>query len=480
MKSFVTAVVLAFLPAAAFSDTPPNILMIVADDMGVDVMSVYTGNPDAARTPNLDALAARGLRFTDFWAQPVCTPSRSEMLTGRYGFRTGVLSPLGGPRTDGDTPPAPDVPEGSPRESGSEIGLTDLFELLLNTPNLGPSLDEFSLPMALRAHPQTPYATAAIGKWHLADTENGWTEHPNLFGFDHSQGPFGGIPESYFAWNKLTNGVWSVETGYMPTQKVDDALTWIGAQGDAPWFMWLAFNAPHSPFHKPPVDLINTPELRELDPQADPADNPGPYYRAMVEALDSEIGRLLDGIAPDVLENTVVMFIGDNGTDKHVISAPYSEDRAKGTVYQGGIHVPVFMAGPGIAAGTTSDAMAKTADLFATVIELSGMTVQQVVPKGRVIDGISLMPIIETPGSANVREWNYVDVVDYTIITNNARRAIRDKQFKLVQIGRREALYDLYADPNEQTNLLESREMSAEASSAYEALKRSLADLLGN
>ncbi|MEM6467040.1 MAG: sulfatase-like hydrolase/transferase, partial [Pseudomonadota bacterium] len=435
---------------------------------------------NAALTPNLDALAMRGLRFTDFWGQPVCTPSRSEMLTGRFGFRTGVLSALGGPRTDGDTPAAPKVPEGSPRESGSDVGLVDMIEVFLNSPNLGPSLDEFTLPMALRAHPETPYATAAIGKWHLADTENGWTEHPNLFGFDHSEGPFGGVPESYFAWNKLTNGDWSVETGYMPTQKVNDALAWIGSQEDDPWFMWLAFNTPHSPFHKPPTDLINTPELRDLDPQADPADNPGPYYRAMVEALDTEIGRLLSGIDADVLANTVVMFIGDNGTDKHVIGAPYSEDRAKGTVYQGGVHIPVFVAGPGIPAGTTSNAIAKTADLFATVIDLSGMTVADVVPAGTVVDGISLLPIIQDPATASVRDWNYVDVVDYTIFTNNERRAIRDERFKLVQIGRREEFYDLRMDPNEQSNLLDLREMPAEASQAYELLAQELEDLLAS
>ena len=161
-----------------------------------------------------------------------------------------------------------------------------------------------------------------------------------------------------------------------------------------------------------------------------------------------------------------------------MIGAPYSEDRAKGTVYQGGVHVPVFMAGPGIPSGTTSDAMAKTADLFTTVVELSGTSVSDVVPDGTVIDGISLLPIILDPENASVRDWNYVDVVDYTIITNNNRRAIRNERFKLVQIGRGEALYNLVKDPNEQVNLLDAQDVSADALLAYEALSTEIENLL--
>ena len=182
---------LCFLPISwSTASAAPNILLIIGDDMGVEALASYGLSEDAPATPALDRLARDGVRFTNFWAQPVCSPTRATVITGRYGFRTGIGRPVGG----GPMPPPPEVPAGSPAESRNEPNPASAEDRALPRPFLLP--DEFTLPMALKGDTDIGYATAAFGKWHLAGPGNGWTDHPNLAGFDHFAGLMGGGPAS--------------------------------------------------------------------------------------------------------------------------------------------------------------------------------------------------------------------------------------------------------------------------------------------
>lgn len=456
--------------SSAFAqDRPPNILLMIADDLGIEALSLYGLGHNTAVTPNIDRLAAQGVVFEQFWTQPTCTPSRSEMLTGRYGFHTGVTRQIGGP-TNGDLPDPPAIPAGAPAESEIRIGPAFAALAFTSYKTWGPSRDEFTLPMALKTDIGTIYETAAIGKWHMGDSRNGWTDHPQIAGFDHYSGTFGGFPDGYFAWNKLIDGAWSVQDGYAPTDKVDDAISWIEGRSDAPWFLWLAFNAPHAPFHKPPTELLNSPELRALDPDADPADNPHAYFRAMVEAMDTEIGRLLNSIDPDVLQNTIVIFLGDNGTDRAAVSAPFSSDQGKGTVYNGGIAAPLIIAGPGIGAGRVSDGLVKTVDLYATIVEMSGRELDQTVPDGREVDSVSMVPYLSESSLPSIRAFNYTEYTPYSLRRNAGEYAIRDARYKYVVTRGREKLFDLSTDLGEQNNLL-AGPLSPDAEAALASLK---------
>ena len=474
---FSIVFVLSFGLTAATStadDRPPNILLMIADDIGVEALSVYGLGNKTALTPNINKLAASGVVFEQFWAQPTCTPTRAEMLTGRHAFRTGVTRQIGGP-TDGDKPDAPEKPDGTPTESVTQLGLLFAARVFTSQRTWGPSKDEFTLPMALKSQNGAAYDAAAIGKWHMADTRNGWTDHPKNAGFDHYAGPFKGFPEGYYSWNKLVNGTWTIGKGYGPTDKVDDAIQWIG-QRTNPWFLWLAFNAPHTPFHKPPTDLINSEDLKALDPEADPLNNPPAYFRAMVEAMDTEIGRLLSSIDPEVLENTVVIFLGDNGTDRRAISAPFRPNKAKGTIYNGGIHTPLIIAGRGVSAGRVKSGLAKSVDVFNTIVELSGRVLKQTIPSDIVTDSVSLVPYLTNPARASIRTFNYVDYMPFSTFSNPGNYALRDARYKYVVNNGNEELFDLSNDIAETKNLLEHG-LSEEAEKALADLKLELSKL---
>lgn len=474
LKQLAAFALAASLGGAAAAEEQPNFLFLIADDLGVDALSMYDAAGDTARTPNLDALAASGVRFTRFWTQPSCTPSRTEILTGRYGFRTGVRRQIGG-ATDGSKPDRPIQPEGAPREGASLPGRRILSVIRNAEPTWGPSADEFMLPRALKSF-RPAYATAAIGKWHMADTRNGWTEHPQTAGFDRYAGPFGGFTEGYFAWNKLTNGQWTIGTGYAVSDKVNDALAWVDAQGERPWFLWLAFNAPHKPFHKPPVELIQSPELKALDPNADPDKNPKAYSRAMIEALDTEIGRLLSSIDPETLSKTYIVFLGDNGSDRHAIPDGRNPDRAKGTLYQGGIHAPLVITGPGVSKGRTADGLTKTVDLFATVIDMAGGIAEEIIPDGVHIDSVSMAPYLREPQRSSLRDYVYADFMPYSQKNGAGSYTVSDGRFKyMVHRGKAE-FYDLIADPLE-TNDLFARPLSTNEQAQLDLLKAKLSSL---
>jgi arylsulfatase A-like enzyme len=397
---------------------PPNVLVIVMDDIGVDKVGAYGEHPDAGPTPTLDLLASRGVLFRNAWGAPTCSPARATSLTGRYPFRHGIGTGVhnnGGPFS---------IPE-----------------------------SEHSLPEALRAH---GYRTAAIGKWHLGSdialTEAELPMHPIAFGFERYVGSLFNVSD-YYDWERTDSSpagtVTEVSTAYATTQQVDDALAVIGEFGRDPWFLWLAFSAPHKPVHAPPA---------ELHTQGDLAGASAPdKYRAMVEALDNEIRRLLASLPAGVLANTQILVYGDNGTYSTANTPPFGGlNNNKGNLREGGVNVPLIAYGPRLGRGE-STALVTIADVYPTVLELA-----RAAPASGILDGTSFLPQLLDPDAPGK------DVVFMQRHKPNGfgpwtdrRRAVRDERFKLIRrdISQQSALaavefFDLLADPFELNSLV--------------------------
>ena len=475
-------------PAASDSPAQPNILVIMSDDMGIETLASFGVGAVTPQTATLDELATRGVSFSNFWAQPVCSPTRATIMTGRYSFRTGVGAPTGDNVTMGEMPQAPTVPAGvveipTGRDArlarlggmGGMGGDVGVVSPLANRTTWGIRLDEFTLPEAFNEHPELNYSKAAIGKWHLSDTRNGWENHPNLIGFEHFSGLLRCCPESYFAWVQLINGEFSTRTGYAPTDKVDEAISWLDAQDDDdPWFLYLAFNTPHNPLHLPPRELLQSDYSDRSDEELR-GDNRA-LFEAMIEAMDTEIGRLLDHIGADELENTYVVFLGDNGTTSRLVREPFRSGFAKNGVYNGGVSVPFLVTGPGVPSGQTTDALANSTDLFATLLEMAGIDMNEVVPDGVTVDSISLMPYLSNPGAESIREWIYADVFTTDLGVRSGEYAMRNARYKLLVEEGVEHFFDMNSDPYEHNDLL-AGELTQEQASELAALRAELVAL---
>lgn len=451
-RKFLSYLAVPVLLVAAFGnpaaqERQPNILLVISDDIGVEQFPMFGIGSEPASTPNLDALAARGMRFSQVWAQAMCSPTRATIISGRYGFRTGVGL---GVRAGGFVGPYPEAPEravGVPNEVYEDIPrdvrpyLSQYSDPELPGDAAGLSLDEVTLPAQLKLA-AAPYSTAVIGKWHLADSSNGWLEHPGRAGFDRYSVLMVNAPESFFSWWENVDGTMEERRGYTPSRKIDDALEWIGAQGEEPWFLWLALNLAHYPHHVPDVEGLDTSGVSAADPRA--------ALDVMIARMDREIGRLLDGIDDETLDNTVVVFVGDNGTTGNSIDPPFHPTRAKFTIYEGGLRVPLIIAGPGIPQGAASDALVNTTDIYSTILELAGAPV----PQDRPMDSVSLLPYFDDPSRSSLRSWLYADQFDTEQGVENGGYAVRDDRYKLVKIRERTELYDLTLDPGESINLL--------------------------
>ena len=423
----------------------PNILLLIADDAGVEQFASFGIGSAPASTPHLDALAARGMQFSNVWAQPMCSPTRATLLAGRYAFRTGVGFATSGVGVLGNYPERPEPLAGALPELQENLGPVREISARIrpvDTPasSYGLRRDEIGLPQVLRE--TAGYAAAAIGKWHLADTRNGWLEHPGNMGFEHYSVTMRNQPESYFSWWENVNGAMEHRTGYTPRRKVDDAVAWIAGQDDRPWFLWLAFSLPHYPHHLPAVNGADTP--------GNAADDQRAALDAMLARLDEEIGRLLASIGEGVLDNTVVVFVGDNGTTGESIDPPFHPDRGKFTLYEGGLRVPLVFAGPGVPSGVSSDALVNTTDVYATIVELAGASL----PDDQPLDSVSLTPYFANPGRESIRTYQLAEFFHSEYGPSAGEYAIGDGDHKL--IGRRAGreLYDLGTDLSESNNLL--------------------------
>ena len=480
MAAICLLVAVSAASAQELDGSRPNILVILGDDMGVETLASFGVGTQTPRTATLDALAERGVRFTNMWSQAMCSPTRATILTGRYGFRTGVGGPTGDNVARGPMPEPPPVPAGVVEFGmGTGMGMGGNFAGLGTGARWGIAPDEITLTQVLAERPELGYDKAAIGKWHLSDVRNGWQDHPNLVGFDHFSGLVRCCPESYFAWVHLENGEFSTRSGYAVSDKVDEAIEWLGdpTERDAPWFLWLAFNTPHTPIHMPPRDLLQSDFSDFADADAESQDPR--FFDAMIEAMDTEIGRLLDHIGPGVLENTYVLFIGDNGTGNNAIRAPFRPGYAKGTLYNGGIHVPFMIAGPGVASGAASDALVNSADLFATLLELAGVDSAEAIPEGITVDSVSLVPYLSDPGRESIREWVYADAFSTELGVGSGAYTMRNGRYKLLVDEGVEYFFDLQEDPYEHNDLMAS-DLSEEEQAQLEALRAQIDALHGS
>ena len=377
-----------------------NILLIILDDVGLDATIGYNVGSQKPNMPNLQNLISSGVKFNNVWSNPVCSPTRSTILTGKYGFRTSVLN----------------------------------VDNKLST-------SENSLHKYLTQN--TNYSSALIGKWHLSGSPADHN-HPNNLGIDYYSGMIGGGIKNYSNWNFSENGSNSNTTQYSTTKLTNEAINWINKQ-DSQWFMWLAYNAPHTPFHLPPIDLHNQGQLPT--DQASIDSNPLPYYLAMIEAVDSEMGRLFESINAEELRNTTIIFVGDNGTPNQVVQQ-YNRNRAKGSLYRGGINVPMVISGNQVKRfNQDENALINTTDLFATITELCGINNQNI------HDSKSFVSLLTSNFNSNSRDYIYSEI-------GNENYTIRNSTHKYIRFENgNEALFNLNNNPFEFPNLLNANQL---------------------
>lgn len=396
----------------------PNILLVIADDMGIEATPGYDIGAEKPQMPNLQSLANTGMTFDNVWSFPLCSPTRSSILTGRYGYRTGVLNATNAANIDANE--------------------TTLHQYLTDRTN-------------------GTYAHAIIGKWHLSPNE---PDRPEAMGVGYYAGVLGGAVTDYEEWPFTANGSTDMYSGYVTTKITDLAIDWISQQSQ-PWFCWVAYTAPHTPFHLPP-DSMHSQGALPVD-QASIDANPFPYFLAMSESVDFELGRILKSMTSSELENTVVIFIGDNGSHPNVIQAPFSSTKAKGTLFQGGIHVPMIISGYGVNfQGERDSSLISTTDLFATICEIAGQD------NGSYEDSQSFASVLTGRGQGP-REFNYSEILADT--QNKSGYTIRNDRYKLIVFdsGQRR-FYDLLMDPYEETSLL-NQTLNSEQQSALESLQ---------
>ena len=418
-------VLLAACPAAPAAPARPNVVLIMADDMGWGDVGAH-GNT-AIRTPNLDGLARDGVRFTRFYAGPVCTPTRASLMTGRYHLRTRAIDTYRGRAV------------------------------------MHP--DEVTLAESLGA---AGYRTGIFGKWHLGDhhpsrpVDQGFAEALVHWGGGIVQPADPPQGNGYFDPWLEHNGKLVKTKGYCSDVYTDAVIRFVdaaaaGAKGDAaPFFIYLAFNAPHDP-------LQVGDELVRRHRDAGLHDATARVY-AMVENLDANVGRLLDHLEHRGLaDDTLVVFLTDNGPAGR---ARYNGGLrgAKGSVYEGGIRVPCFARWPAGFAGRGGavERIAAHVDLFPTVLAACGVAP----PEGVALDGANLLPLLRDPRAAwpdrtLYLQWHRGDAAE----RGRACAAVTDR-YKLVQpAGVEEGpapvdppweLYDLIADAGEQANLAAS------------------------
>ncbi len=385
----------------------PNILLIISDDQGLDASAQYTHASDVPNTPNLNQLATNGITFENMWATPACSTTRATMITGKYGINNGVTSVPG--------------------------NLSSEHEIIQQYLKNNESTEN--------------YASAVFGKWHIgvgaSDT------HPNDLGIEHYAGNLQNVSD-YYNWQLTINGNTETNEQYHTTAVTDLTLSWINQQTN-PWFAWVAYSAPHTPFHLPPQDLHN----RDLLGTEEDIDNfRREYYLAAIEAMDAEIGRLLNTMPAETRENTIVLFIGDNGTPAGVIDeSVYSKAQSKGSLYQGGIAVPFVVSGKGVTRQNARETALVTAtDLYATIGQLAG------IPTTNVYDSQSFAPLLSSE-EAHIQDYIYTEYES----EDTSGWAVRSHSHKLIQYE--DGTQELFALTNNlegSDNLIDNNESSTE------------------
>ncbi|HKM74641.1 MAG TPA: arylsulfatase [Stellaceae bacterium] len=415
----------AAVSAAKAADPKPNIVFIMADDLGNADLGYRGGE---MKTPNIDKLAKEGVRLESFYGEPVCTPSRAALMTGRYPMRYGLQTLV-----------------------------------IFPSHTFGLATDERTLPQALK---EAGYRTYMVGKWHLGHADKKYW--PQNRSFDYFYGNVVGEVD-YFTrerggivdWQR--NGKFLKEKGYYTTLIADDAVKLIDQQdGKTPFFLYFASLAPHAPYQVPQKYKDLYPGIRDKNRQA---------YAGMISALDEDVGRIVAALEKKkLLDNTIILFASDNGGATSALfatGARSAEERkesggvglgekppasnapfrgGKGSLYEGGVRVPAFVSWPGhLQPRVINDAL-HMVDVMPTLLALAGGKGSPDHP----MDGRDMWPTL-AQGKPSPNE-------DVLINVEAFRGAVRKGDWKLVKIallpGKTE-LFDLARDPGETTNVAE-------------------------
>ena len=407
MKQSLIAAALAMALGQTTSPPRPNVILIVADDLGYGDLGSY-GAPDI-KTPNLDTLAHDGVRLTDYYANaPVCTPTRAALITGRYQQRVLLERPL---------------------DTNAGVGL------------------EQGLPVTGRSLPQllknAGYATALVGKWHLGFKPE---YHPNRHGFDY----FWGYLAGYIDWYTHVRGdgepdLWENDhavtlDGYFEHEVTNRAVRFITDHGRDPFFLEVAYGWPHWPFQSPHHPSVAVRRNNSMFQQAADPDPPSRKdYVDIVEDADEGVGRILDAIdRRQLAQNTLVIFISDNGGEWLSRNAPYFH--RKDTLWEGGIRVPAILRWPGVLPpAATSNQVAMTMDLTATILKAAGADI-----RNAKLEGIDLLPLLagRTVRVERTLFWRVA-------MKDRQQRAVRRGNWKLLLDGGLQMLFDVAQDPGE-------------------------------
>ena len=423
IRTLLTCLTISFIgviDAAAAAASKPNIVFIIADDLGWADVGFHGGN---APTPNLDRLARGGLELTQHYSAATCSPTRAALMSGRYWSRFGLLGPDNRRAFAWDT---------------------------------------VTLPRALKT---VGYETALTGKWHLGSRPS---EGPNHFGFDHSYGSLaGGVgPYDHFYKEGEFSRTWHrnekllTETGHVTDLITREAVSWIGARKDAPFFLYVPFTAVHLPLKEPKEWLDRVP--------ASIKDEVARQYAACIMHLDDAVGQIVTALEKaGKRENTLLVFTSDNGGSwAENANQPYPPDDypkgkipgnnvplrgQKGNLYEGGIHVPAVISWPAGLKGGKHAAPFHVVDWMPTLCALAGYKPERDLKW----DGMNRLPHLGAKGAGVAVEPRLL----YWATPDG--KAVREGDMKLIvhsprgKGAARVELFDLAKDPYEKTDLAE-------------------------
>ena len=410
------------VPRMAKADSKPNVIYIIADDLGYADMG-FQGISKDVKTPNIDAIAAAGVRFTNGYVScPVCSPTRAGLMTGRYQQRFGH-----------ETNPGPNQAE-----------------------NFGLPTDQVTLPQALKA---AGYTTGMVGKWHLGFQPE---MLPTSRGFDEFYGFLGGA----HGYNDVGKGTNAIVRGEKPVDQVEYLTDAFGkeatafvekhAKDEKPFFLYLAFNAIHTPLQSP---------AKYMDRYADEKDIKRKTMLAMLSAMDDAVGQVTAALEKSgEADNTLIIYHTDNGGPTQGNGSRNEPHRGtKGSVYEGGVRVPFTMKWKAkLAAGKTYENPVIALDMFPTILAAAGVET----PTGVKFDGVDLLPHLLGTAGENAKPhqdlfWRF-----------GPQWAVRSGNLKLLKSGPKAVveLYDLAADVGEQKNLAaEKPEVAKQLQATYDA-----------
>ena len=431
-------------------ERPPNVLMIMIDDLGWTDLHVQ-GN-DRLETPVIDQLAAEGMRFTDnYAASPVCSPTRAAVITGQSPARLAITNHITG-NQDQFQP------------QGASLRAAEMFNHL--------GLEHVTLAERLKG---AGYATAFLGKWHLSGTNDELStrepsRRPEFQGFDVNIGgvSFGG-PPSYF--DPYRNpAIEDREAGeYLTYRLADEAIGFIDEHKGEPFFVALWPYTVHWPMDAP-QELVDKYAHRPGFGDHGNGIEASTRYAAMIEAMDTAIGRVLAKLDElDLAEETLVIFTSDNGglTQRNGRHDGFTENlplrRGKGSAYEGGVRVPTIIRWPGVtSAGTVCDEPIMTIDYYPTLLEMLGINGDA--GHNESIDGQSIKRLLENPAATIDRSlyWHYPH---YHAGGDGPYSAVRNGNYRLIEFHEDKSvrLYDLANDLGEQTDLAQEMPKKVDA-----------------